>query len=182
MAPPVIGINLALGQLRGNDELIRDVVDTISKWQLDPSDLEFHVTEATLAQMTWTKNDVLPQLRALGVKIAIVDFGTEYSSFDYLRTYSVNHLKIAQSMLQRAVDDPASAATIRAIIYLARETYIEIIVEGVETEAQRVFLNSTGSATLAQGYYFSKAVVVAEASGLLRSGDFAQNTASVRTG
>ena len=176
MAPPVIGINLALGQLRGNDELIRDVIDTISKWQLDPSDLEFHVTEATLAQMTWTKNDVLPQLRALGVKIAIADFGTEYSSFDYLRSYSVNHLKIAQSMLQRAVDDPASAATIRAIINLARETNVEIIVEGVETEAQRVFLNSTGCATLAQGYYFSKAVVVAEASGLLRSGDFAQNT------
>jgi len=170
MAPPLIAINLALGQLKNGDELIRDVVETIAKWRLDPSDLEFDVTEATLAQMTWTHSDVLPRLRSLGVKIAIDDFGTEYSSFDYLRTYRVNHLKIAQSMLQRAVDDPASAATIRAIINLAREANIEIIVEGVETEAQRVFLNSTGTTTRAQGYYFSQAVVVAEASGFLRSG------------
>jgi len=136
-----------------------------------PSDLEFDVTEATLAQTTWTHNDVLPRLRELGVRIAIDDFGTEYSSFEYLRPYRVNHLKIAQSMLKRAGDDPASAATIRAIVSLAREARIGIIVEGVETEAQRIFLNSTGSATLAQGHYFSEAVTVDDASRILRSGN-----------
>jgi len=170
MAPPVIAINLSLGQLKNGSELIRDVAETIARWRLDPFDLEFDVTEATLAQMTWTHNDVLPQLRELGFRIAIDDFGTEYSSFEYLRTYRVNHLKIAQSMLQRAVDDPASAATIRTIVNLAREAHIGIIVEGVETEAQRSFLNSTGSTTLAQGYYFSQAVVAAHAGKFLLSG------------
>jgi diguanylate cyclase (GGDEF)-like protein/PAS domain S-box-containing protein len=170
MAPPVIAINLSLGQLKSGGELVRDVTEIVEKWQLAPSDLEFDVTEATLAQMTWTQNDVLPQLRALGVKIAIDDFGTEYSSFEYLRAYSVNHLKIAQSMLQRAIADPASAATVRAIINLAREARIGIIVEGLETEAQRTFLTSTGTATRAQGHYFSEAVDVAHASEILRTG------------
>ena len=170
MAPPVVAINLSLGQLKNGSELIRDVAQTVAMWELEPSDLEFDVTEATLAQMTWTQNDVLPRLRELGVRIAIDDFGTEYSSFEYLRAYRVNHLKIAQSMLKRAVDDPASAATIRAIINLAREAHIGIIVEGVETQAQCTFLSSTGSTTLAQGHYFSEAVIAADASEFLRCG------------
>ncbi len=181
MAPPVIAINLSLGQLKSGNELVRDVISTVGKWQLQPSDLEFDVTEATLAQMTWTQNDVLPQLRALGVKIAIDDFGTEYSSFEYLRAYSVNHLKIAQSMLQRAIADPTSAATVRAIINLAREAHIGIIVEGLETEAQRTFLTSTGTATRAQGHYFSKAVDVAHANEILRTGTMGPHAGSEGT-
>lgn len=167
---PVLAINLSLGQLKNGSELICDVSESIALWGLAPSDLEFDVTEATLAQVTWTRNDVLPRLRELGVRIAIDDFGTEYSSFEYLRTYRVNHLKIAQSMLKSAVDDPASAATIRAIIGLAREAQIGIIVEGVETQAQRDFLQSAGAATLAQGYYFSEPVAADDAGEVLRSG------------
>jgi predicted signal transduction protein with EAL and GGDEF domain len=167
---PALAINLSLGQLKNGGELIRDVSEAIATWGLEPSDLEFDVTEATLAQVTWTRNDVLPRLRELGVRIAIDDFGTEYSSFEYLRTYRVNHLKIAQSMLKSAVDDPASAATVRAIIGLAREARIGIIGEGVETQAQRDFLQSAGATTLAQGYYFSEPVSAADAGKVLRSG------------
>ncbi|MDQ0086525.1 diguanylate cyclase (GGDEF)-like protein/PAS domain S-box-containing protein [Variovorax boronicumulans] len=176
--PPVVAINLSLGQLRQGSELVREVVESLAKWQLDPSALEFDVTESTLAQMTWTHNDVLPQLRALGVRIAIDDFGTEYSSFEYLRTYRVNHLKIAQSMLKRAIDDPDSAATVRAIMNLAREARIGIIVEGLETEEQLAFLHSTDSTTLAQGYYFSGAVVANEAGDFLRTGTMEQSESS----
>ncbi|MDQ0586223.1 putative bifunctional diguanylate cyclase/phosphodiesterase [Variovorax paradoxus] len=178
VAPPVVAINLSLGQLRQGSELIHDVTECLAKWQLDPSVLEFDVTESTLAQMTWTHNDVLPKLRALGVRIAIDDFGTEYSSFEYLRTYRVNHLKIAQSMLKRAIDDPDSAATVRAIMNLAREARIGIIVEGLETETQLAFLRSTGATTLAQGYYFSEAVMAIEAGDFLRSGTMAQSERS----
>ena len=178
VAPPVVAINLSLGQLRQGGELIRDVTESLAKWRLDPSMLEFDVTESTLAQMTWTHNDVLPRLRALGVRIAIDDFGTEYSSFEYLRTYRVNHLKIAQSMLNRAIDDPDSAATVRAIMNLAREARIGIIVEGLETETQLAFLQSTGATTLAQGYYFSEAVMATEAGDFLRSGTMEQSERS----
>ena len=171
---PIVAINLSVGQLKNGGELVRDVIATTAKWQLAPSDLEFDVTEATLAQMTWTHNDVLSQLRDIGVRIAIDDFGTEYSSFEYLRTFRVNHLKIAQSMLTRATNDPAAASTVRAIINLARESHIGVIVEGVETQAQRSFLNSTGPLTLAQGYFFSEAVVAEHAGRFLRSGSIGQ--------
>ena len=174
MAPQVMAINLSLGQLKGGNELVRGVTEALAKWHLAPSDLEFDVTEATLAQMTWTHSEVLPQLRELGVKIAIDDFGSEYSSFDYLQTYRVNHLKIAQSMLNKASEDPACAATIRAIINLAREAQIGVIVEGLETEAQHTFLSSTGSATQAQGHYFSEAVDVEHVSKLLQRGEMGQ--------
>lgn len=170
LALPIIAINLSLFQLRNGQELVRNVSESIAKWRLAPSDLEFEVTEATLAQLKWSQNEVLPQLRELGVKIAIDDFGSEYSSFEYVRAYRVNHLKIAQSFINRSTDDPESAATIRAIVNFARDIGIGVIGQGVETEQQRALLAATDATTQAQGFHFSKAVSAARAGELLRQG------------
>ena len=170
VAPPVIAINLSVSQLKAGRDLVHDVGTTIEKWGLTGSDIEFDVTEATLAQATWTQNDVLVKLRQLGVRIAIDDFGTEYSSFDYLRTYAVNRLKIGPSFIDEATKHPDGAATIRAILSLARELGIEIIAEGVESEEQRSLLISINSATNAQGFYFSKPVAADQALALLKDG------------
>ncbi|MBV6752475.1 EAL domain-containing protein [Pseudomonas chlororaphis] len=178
MAPPVIAINLSLAQLKSGGELIRDVLEATGKWGLSPTDLQFDVTEATLAHTKWTQNDVLPKLRELGVKIAIDDFGTDYSSFDYLKTYRVNHLKLAQSLINHASQDVESATTLRAIINFAREVGIGIIAEGVETQEQRHSLMATGSPMTAQGYYFSKAVDSQRASELLHAGHIAPRPTS----
>jgi predicted signal transduction protein with EAL and GGDEF domain len=80
-----------------------------------PSDLKFDVTEATLAKITLAQNDALRRLRILGAKVAIDNFGTEYSSFDYLRSYGVSELKMAQGFLSNPAQNPSRAATIRAI-------------------------------------------------------------------
>jgi diguanylate cyclase (GGDEF)-like protein/PAS domain S-box-containing protein len=170
MAPPVIAINLSLAQLKSGPDLIYDVLRTTVHWNICPWDLRFDVTEATLAQTKWSHNDVLPRLCALGVKVAIADFGTEYSSFDYLKTYKVNHIKIAQNFIDDAIRDPASATTLRAIINFAGEMGIGVIAEGVETQEQRDSLISTGSPITAQGFYFSKAVSLLQASELLQIG------------
>lgn len=167
---PVIAVNLSLLQLKTGQDLVRDVRQILAKWGLAPSDLEFDVTEATLAQLTWMHNDVLPQLRQLGVKIAIDDFGGEYSSFDYVRAYGVNHLKIAQSFINRSTNDAECAATVRAIVNFAHDIGIAVIAQGVETEQQRVLLTSTDSMTQAQGFHFSKAVAADRAGDLLRQG------------
>jgi diguanylate cyclase (GGDEF)-like protein/PAS domain S-box-containing protein len=169
----VIAVNLSLFQLKGGQELVRDVSETLNKWDLAPSDLEFDVTEATLAQLTWTQNPILPQLRELGVKIAIDDFGSEYSSFDYVRAYRVNHLKVAQSFINRSTTDPESAATIRAIVNFARDIGIVVIAQGVETEQQRDLLTLTDITTQAQGFHFSKPVGAERASEMLRDGRLA---------
>jgi diguanylate cyclase (GGDEF)-like protein/PAS domain S-box-containing protein len=167
---PVIAVNLSLSQLKRSQELIRDVTETLARWGLVPSDLEFDVTEATLAQLTWAQNDVLPQLRQLGVKIAIDDFGSEYSSFDYVRAYRVNHLKIAQSFINRSTTDPECAATIRAIVNFAHDVGIGVIAQGVETKQQQDLLTSADATTQAQGFRFSKAVGADRAGDMLREG------------
>jgi diguanylate cyclase (GGDEF)-like protein/PAS domain S-box-containing protein len=165
---PVIAVNLSLFQLQCGQDLVRDVISTLAKWRLRPADLEFDVTEATIAQLMWTQSEVLPQLRELGVKIAIDDFGSEYSSFDYVRAYRVNHLKIARSCISRSTTDPESAATIRAIVNFARDIGVRVIAQGVETEEQSELLIGTGAMTQAQGFHFSEAVPADRATELLQ--------------
>ncbi|MDF9778076.1 diguanylate cyclase (GGDEF)-like protein/PAS domain S-box-containing protein [Pseudomonas baetica] len=144
MAPPLIAIRLSLVQLKTGPELIYDVLRTTARWNLCPWDLRFDVTEGTLAQTKWTHNDILPRLCELGVKIAINDFGTEYSSFDYLKTYKVNHLKLTQRFLDSATSNTDNAMTLRAILNFAGEAGIRVTAEGVETQEQRDALMSSG--------------------------------------
>jgi diguanylate cyclase (GGDEF)-like protein/PAS domain S-box-containing protein len=170
MALTQITLNLSALQLKSSSELVRDVAETTRKWGLQPSDLEFDVTEAMLAETTWSHNEVLNLLRQLGCKIAIDNFGTEYSSFEYLRAYEVNHLKLGQIFIRRALKDPEWGTAIRAIINLARDLGIGVVVEGVETREQLELLQSIGITADAQGYYYSRAVTGVAASELLRVG------------
>lgn len=167
VAPPVIAVNVSLQELKSGKDLVAAVAATLQKYGLVSEQLELDVTEATLAQITWSRSDVLNHLHRMGVGIAIDDFGTKYSSFEYLRAYNVNHLKIAQSFVASAVRDRDRAATIRATISLAREFGIEVIAEGVETREQRDMLLTTGSSE-AQGFYFSEPVEASRATELLR--------------
>jgi diguanylate cyclase (GGDEF)-like protein len=142
---PVVAVNHSLLPHKSGHELVRDVTQTLAKWNLVPSDLEIDVTEAMLAQLTLTQNEVLPQLRQLGVKIAIDDFGSEYSSFDYIRAFRVNHLKLDPSLIGRSATDPESAATIRAIVSFAHDVGITVIAQGVAAQ-QRDLLTLTNTA------------------------------------
>ncbi|KVD70809.1 diguanylate cyclase [Burkholderia sp. ABCPW 14] len=173
VAPLMIAINLSLFELKSARAFVRDVAETAAKWRLAPSDLEFDVTETTLARLAWAQSDVLARLHELGAKIAIDDFGSEFASFDYVKAYRVNHLKIAQSLVRRSTIDPESAATIRAIVTLAHDIGTGVIAQGVETEQQRALLAATNRATNAQGFRFSEAVGAARASELLRQGHIA---------
>jgi EAL domain-containing protein (putative c-di-GMP-specific phosphodiesterase class I) len=98
------------------------------------------VTESILAHVTLHKNNVLDRLQQLGVKIASDDFGTQYSSLDYLKTYRVSRVKIPRLMIDEATQDRATSAMVRAIIRLARELDIRVVAQGVETEVQRDLL------------------------------------------
>jgi diguanylate cyclase (GGDEF)-like protein/PAS domain S-box-containing protein len=168
IAPPILAINLSLKQLQTGDELVRSITHTLTKWGLFPKDLELDVTESMLAHVTLHKNSVLDRLRQLGMKIAIDDFGTKYSSLDYLKTYRVSRVKIPRLMIDDSTQDPESSAMVRAIIGVARELGIEVIAQGVETEAQRDLLSSVPSTTKVQGYYYSAPVRTGDATEMLR--------------
>lgn len=130
-----------------------------------------------LARVTFAQNDVLDRLQDIGVRIALDDFGTDYSSFEYLRAYRFNHLKVARQFIENATKDSAQAATVRAIIGVARELGIQVIAEGVETRDQRALLLALGGATRGQGFYFSEPVEVGRATELLKKGTIDRNGA-----
>ena len=145
IAPSNLAVNLSLKQLQTGEGLVGAITQTLTKWGLSPKDLELDVTESMLAHVTLHKNAVLDRLQQLGVKIAIDDFGTQYSSLDYLRTYRVSRVKIPRSMIDAATQDPEASAMVRAIIGLGREFRIDVVAQGVETEEQRDLLSCAPS-------------------------------------
>jgi diguanylate cyclase (GGDEF)-like protein/PAS domain S-box-containing protein len=170
VAPTSVAVNISMAQLKTGHEFVDGVGGTLAKWGLAPSDLELDVTESMLAHATMSQNDVLDQLRQLGVRIAIDDFGTQYSSLDYLRNYHVSRLTIPRSIVKVSTRDEQAATMVRATVAIAEELDIEVIAQGIETEAQRTFLTAAAANTKAQGFYFSEPVPVDDATKLLRSG------------
>jgi EAL domain-containing protein (putative c-di-GMP-specific phosphodiesterase class I) len=110
---------------------------------------------------------ILDRLHATGVKIAIDDFGTGYSSLSYLKRLPIDVLKIDQSFVQDIADDADDRTIVSAIIGLARSLQLEVIAEGVETEAQLAFLRERQCGMM-QGYLFSRPVSGDEVLGMLK--------------
>ena len=170
MQVPVIAINVALAQIKMGREFVRDVMDSITRWGLKPSDVEIDVTEFVLARSTLAQSNVLDQLRRVGVGIAIDNFGSQYSSLDYLRTYRVSRLKIARGMIAAADAEPGGVAMVRAILSLAGELGINVVAEGVETDTQRRLLVQASAHAQGQGFFYSRAVPADETMSMLRTG------------
>jgi diguanylate cyclase (GGDEF)-like protein/PAS domain S-box-containing protein len=177
IAPMTLAVNVSSAQIKAGDEFVLFVTATLAKWGLSPGDLELGVTESTLARATLSQNDVLQRFRDLGIKISIDDFGTKYSTLDYLRTYGISRIRIPQPLLVAAPHEPESAALVRAIVGIARELGIDVVAQGVETEDQWSLLSATPTVTKVQGYYFSEPVPANRAEQQLRQGRIGHPTA-----
>ena len=99
----------------------------------------------------------LDALRQIGVRFAADDFGTGYSSLAYLKSFPLHRLKIDRSFVQGIPDDPEDTGIAKAIITLAESLELDIIAEGVETQAQADFLLAHGCHHV-QGYFFGKPI------------------------
>ncbi|HEU4476474.1 MAG TPA: EAL domain-containing protein [Methyloceanibacter sp.] len=144
VAPPVLSVNVSGVQFKSAAELEREVEQSLTRWNINPDDIELELTESILMEATQRHGNTLERLRQLGIKIAIDDFGTGYSSLKYLTTYSVNRLKLAPEFVFRVTVDYRNAAVVRAAIRLVNELGLDVIAEGVETEAQVRFLLGAG--------------------------------------
>ena len=169
IAPHVLAVNVSGVQLKHAAELEHEVEMSLAKWNISPGDIELELTESVLMEATQRHGATLENLRRLGLRIAIDDFGTGYSSLKYLTAYPVNRLKLAQEFVFRVTVDYRNAAVVRAAIRLAHELGLDVIAEGVETEAQLRFLVGAGCEQ-GQGYYFSRPVKAEEATAILREG------------
>ncbi len=123
--------------------------------------IELEITEAVAASDPEQVVQTLQTLKATGVTLAIDDFGTGYSSLAYLQRFPIDTLKIDQAFVRRLGEDPEAAAIIELIQGLAHALDLKVVAEGVETVAQKEFLQAAGCTQL-QGYLFSKPLPVAE--------------------
>ncbi|MEL6946818.1 MAG: EAL domain-containing protein, partial [Pseudomonadota bacterium] len=112
------------------------------------------ITEEALIEDFAASSRIIERLRALGLGVAMDDFGVGYTSFSNLRHLSFTKIKIDKSITDGVPNDARSCAIIRAIMYLARQLSVDVTVEGVETPDQLTFLQAFDCGV--QGYVFSK--------------------------
>jgi len=160
-----VAINLSAVQLR-SESLDKDIEKIIADVGVDPTLLEFEVTETALMADVQHAQRMLHNLRDLGTHIAIDDFGTGYSSLSHLKHFVIDKLKIDKSFIDDVTRDKRDAAVVGATIAMAKLLDASVVAEGVETQAQLDFLRKRQCDT-AQGYLLSKPVSVEEASKLL---------------
>jgi EAL domain-containing protein (putative c-di-GMP-specific phosphodiesterase class I) len=148
--------------------LIDDIVKVIEETKVDTSCLELEITESTVMHNLQRAAALLAQLKEMGIRVAIDDFGTGYSSLAYLKRFPIDSLKIDRSFVADVPGDPGNTAITQAIIAMAHSLGLKVIAEGVETREQMDFLCAHGCEEM-QGFYFSCAVNVEEATELLRA-------------
>jgi EAL domain-containing protein (putative c-di-GMP-specific phosphodiesterase class I) len=147
---------------------------------VEPSQLEFELTESLVMDDVQMAIDVMRRLRDLGCRISIDDFGPGYSSLAYLKRFPINCLKIDRSFVEDIPHDPHGSEIATAIIAMAHKLHLSVVAEGVETEAQRDFLIAQGCESL-QGYLFGKPKHIQEYVDQGRELFFAANTGQIRS-
>ncbi len=157
----LVSVNVSAHQV-GSGELTSLVEEALRTSGLDPARLMLELTESSLASAGVGAETELERIQAMGVRIALDDFGSGYSSLEYLGRLPINILKIDRSLIERVHVEPQRQEVLRAIGHIAEKLGLETIVEGVELEAQRVILLELGFRR-AQGFFFSAAVPLSEA-------------------
>lgn len=153
--PPLrLAVNFSARQFQ-HDTLPDMVAQTLARHGLAPELLEVELTESTLMEDREAGQRILSRLAAMGVSLAIDDFGTGHSSLAYLRRFKVNTLKIDRSFVSDIPGDAEGSAIAGAILGMAASLGIQVVAEGVETEAQVHFLKQHGCDQL-QGYLLSR--------------------------
>jgi EAL domain-containing protein (putative c-di-GMP-specific phosphodiesterase class I) len=149
-----IAVNLSPVQFRARG-LVAMVTSALAGAGLDPRRLELEVTETALLEDDEATVAILHQLRKLGVRVSLDDFGVGYSSLGYLRKFPFDMIKIDRSFVGTLGFSQESAAIIRTIASLGANLGVETTAEGVETAEQLELVRDAGC-TAVQGFYFSK--------------------------
>ncbi len=149
-----MSVNISMQQFRQKN-FINFVADVIGETGIDPANLELELTESLLMENATETIERLSVLKDLGVRLSIDDFGTGYSSLTYLKLMPIDVLKIDQGFVRDITIDANDEAIVTAIISMGQSLNLEIIAEGVETEAQLKLLQHHHCGNI-QGYLISK--------------------------
>ncbi len=155
-----VSVNLSSKQLV-QPTLVEEVRTVLSKTGLSARQLKLEVTESAIIENHDLATAHLARLQALGVQTVMDDFGTGYSSLSYLHSLPIQLLKIDRSFVNQMQEDETNVEIIRAILSLAQSLNLEVVAEGIETEAQRAALQNLRCA-YGQGYLFAKPLPLEE--------------------
>jgi diguanylate cyclase (GGDEF)-like protein/PAS domain S-box-containing protein len=133
----------------------------LEEYGLDGSLFEIEITENSLMRNEEYVKKTIAELKELGAKIYIDDFGTGYSSFSYLKTFKLDGIKIDQSFIRNISHDSDNESITAAMIQMAQLLHMDVVAEGVETEAELTILGELQCQHV-QGFYFSKPVPTEE--------------------
>ena len=153
MAHLTIAVNVSASQFH-HREFVKQVLDALELSGANPQRLKLELTESLLVRDIEDVIEKMTTLRATGVTFALDDFGTGYSSLSYLKRLPLDQLKIDQAFVKDILTNANDAAIAKMIVSLAEAMGLTVIAEGVETEAQRGFLELQGCRAY-QGYLFS---------------------------
>ncbi|MCC5598656.1 EAL domain-containing response regulator [Nostoc favosum] len=158
--PLMLAVNLSVLEFNQPD-FIHKIVNFIDINGLEPRYLELELTESMIMQDVNSAIATMSKLQSLGVKIAIDDFGTGYSSLIYLKNLPINTLKIDRYFIHNVANDPQKSAITKALIQMAHNLNLDVVAEGVETEAELAFLRQH-NCNYMQGFLFSRPLPAAE--------------------
>mgnify|MGYP001627851471 CR=1 FL=1 len=148
--------------------MVTHIRDALNKTGMEPSLLELELTESMVMLDPDHTIRTLKQLREIGVRTALDDFGVGYSSLAQIKGFPIDTLKVDRSFIRNLPESDHDRAITEAIINMARTLSLTVIAEGVETEAQETFLRDI-SCDESQGFYFSRPTSADAFSELLRN-------------
>ena len=163
--PLVLAVNLSPYQF-GQVDLVATIRTILEETQFPAASLSLEITESSLMHDVDRVIATLQELTALGVRLAIDDFGVGYSSLSHLKLFPVHTLKIDRSFVRDLGVDKRAAGIVGTVIALARTLDLEVIAEGVETAAQHLQLHAQGCRYM-QGYRFARPLPAAQVDALL---------------
>ncbi|MEI7842264.1 MAG: EAL domain-containing protein [Gallionellaceae bacterium] len=160
-----LAVNVSAQQFKQHD-FVERVSAAIRFYQIPASRLKLELTESVVLNDVVDVVTKMHALKALGVSLSMDDFGTGYSSLSYLKQLPLDQIKIDQSFVRDIATDPNDAVMVQTMIDLAQNFRLNVIAEGVETEAQLDFLKANGCMAY-QGYFFSKPLPIKQFEALL---------------
>ena len=155
-----LSVNVSAHQVRQSD-FVNQIRDVVERYGIGPGRLKIELTESMLVRDIDEVISKMSQLKAHGVGFSLDDFGTGFSSLNYLKRMPLDQLKIDQSFVRDVLSDGHDAAIARTVITLGQSLGLNVIAEGVETEGQRDFLASNGCHAF-QGYLYSRPLALGE--------------------
>src|SRR3954470_2628758 len=164
-----MAVNVSVRQFR-HPEFIDEVVSCVKRSGIRPERLKLELTESLLADNLDATIARMRNLKDMGVRLSVDDFGIGYSSLSYLKRLPIDELKIDRGFVKDILTDGNDAAIAGTIIGLCRNLGLEVIAEGVETEEQRAFLARQGCHRY-QGFLFCRPLPIEELEGFMRAAD-----------